>query len=52
MKWIRKAGVYGLGDAAPLTADVLQAVTVRLRDDESVYVRSVAAGTHHRLGQR
>ena len=45
VKWVRKAGVYGLGDASPLTEAVLQAVTGRLRDDPSVYVRSVAAGT-------
>ena len=45
VKWVRKAGVYGLGDASPLTEAVLQAVAVRLRDDPSVYVRSVAAGT-------
>ena len=45
VKWVRKAGVYGLGDASPLTEAVLQAVAGRLRDDPSVYVRSVAAGT-------
>ena len=45
VKWVRKAGVYGLGDASPLTEAVLQAVAGRLKDDPSVYVRSVAAGT-------
>ena len=45
VKWVRKAGVYGLGDAGALTEAVLQAVAGRLRDDPSVYVRSVAAGT-------
>jgi HEAT repeat protein len=51
-KWVRKAGVYGLGDASPLTNAVLQAVTVRLLNDPSVYVRSVAAGTLGCLGRR
>ena len=52
IKWVRKAGVYGLGDASPLTEEVLQAVTVRLKNDPSVYVRSVAAGTLGCLGRR
>jgi hypothetical protein len=52
VKWIRKAGVYGLGDASPLTAEVLNAVVNRLRDDPSVYVRAVAAGTLGCLGRR
>ena len=52
IKWVRKAGVYGLGDASPLTDDVLNAVTTRLHDDPSVYVRSVAAGTLGCLGRR
>jgi len=52
VKWVRKAGVYGLGDASPLTDEVLQAVVARLREDPSVYVRSVAAGTLGCLGRR
>jgi hypothetical protein len=52
VKWIRKAGVFGLGEVAPLTDDVLAAVTTRLRDDPSVYVRSVAAGSLGCLGRR
>ena len=52
MKWVRKAGVYGLGDASPLNDDVLQAAAARLREDSSVYVRSVAAGTLGCLGRR
>ena len=52
LKWVRKAGVYGLGDASPLTSEVLEAVASRLRDDPSVYVRSVAAGTLGCLGRR
>ena len=51
-RWIRKAGVYGLGDASSLTEQVLDAVTVRLKNDPSVYVRSVAAGTLGCLGRR
>ena len=51
-KWVRKAGVYALGDASPLTEAVLQAVAVRLHEDSSVYVRSVAAGTLGCLGRR
>lgn len=52
VKWVRKAGVYGLGDASPLTDEVLQAVIARLEADPSVYVRSVAAGTLGCLGRR
>ncbi len=51
-KWIRKAGVYGLGDSALLDDEVLQAVVERLEMDPSVYVRSVAAGTLGCLGRR
>lgn len=52
IKWLRKAGVYGLGDASPLTEEVLATVIARLEDDPSVYVRSVAAGTLGCLGRR
>lgn len=52
IKWVRKAGVYGLGDASPLNEAVLQTVTTRLREDSSVYVRAVAAGTLGCLGRR
>ena len=52
VKWVRKAGVHGLGDAAPLTAEVLEAGTARLHEDPSVYVRSVAAGALGCLGRR
>lgn len=52
IKWVRKAGVYGLGDASPLTATVLQTVVDRLHEDASVYIRSVAAGTLGCLGRR
>jgi hypothetical protein len=52
VKWLRKAGVYGLGDASPLTSAVFEVVAGRLRDDPSVYVRSVAAGSLGCLGRR
>ena len=45
LKWVRKAGVIGLGDVGPLNDEVLAAVVTRLEDDPSVYVRSVAAGS-------
>jgi hypothetical protein len=44
--------VYGLGDCSPLTDEVLRAVAKRLKEDSSVYVRSVAAGTLGCLGRR
>lgn len=52
VRWVRKAGVYGLGDASPLNDEVLQVVATRLREDPSVYVRAVAAGTLGCLGRR
>lgn len=52
IKWVRKAGVYGLGDASPLTETVLQTVVTRLHEDSSVYIRSVAAGALGCLGRR
>ncbi len=52
VKWVRKAGVYGLGDCAPLTGEVLEAAVSLLHDDHSVYVRAVAAGTLGCLGRR
>ena len=52
VKWVRKAGVYGLGDSAPLTKKVLASVTALLHHDPSVYVRAVAAGTLGCLGRR
>ena len=52
VKWVRKAGVYGLGDCAPLTGEVLSTATSLLHGDPSVYVRAVAAGTLGCLGRR
>ncbi len=52
LKWVRKAGVFGLGDVGPLNDEVLETVVTRLEDDPSVYVRSVAAGSLGCLGRR
>ena len=52
LKWVRKAGVFGLGDASPLNHEVLKAVVTCLEDDPSVYVRSVATGSLGCLGRR
>ena len=52
LKWVRKAGVFGLGDVGPLNNEVLETVVTRLVDDPSVYVRSVAAGSLGCLGRR
>ena len=52
VKWVRKAGVFGLGETSPLTSEVLRAVEALLWDDVSVYVRSVAAGSLGCLGRR
>ena len=52
MKWVRKAGVYGLGDASLASAEVVATLTGRLSEDPSVYVRSVAAGSLGCVGRR
>ena len=52
LKWVRKAGVFGLGDVGPLNDEVLETVVTRLEDEPSVYVRSVAAGSLGCLGRR
>ncbi|MCY3839756.1 MAG: phytanoyl-CoA dioxygenase family protein [Gammaproteobacteria bacterium] len=52
VKWVRKAGIYGLGDVAPLNERVLDAVADNLANDPSVYVRSVAANAVGCLGRR
>ncbi|MEM8769788.1 MAG: phytanoyl-CoA dioxygenase family protein, partial [Pseudomonadota bacterium] len=46
-RWLRKAGVHGLGSAAALTPETFNAVAARLAADASVAVRSTAA---HALG--
>ena len=48
VKWVRKAGVYGLGDASSHNQEVLQAVVGRLSADPSV-VRAVATGVGQEL---
>jgi hypothetical protein len=52
LKWVRKAGVFGLGDVGRLNDEVLKTAVTRLEDDPSVYVRSVAAGSLGCLGRR
>ena len=52
VKWVRKAGVHGLGEVAPLTRNVLDAVTDRLANDPSAYVRSTAGIALGCLGRR
>ena len=42
-KWRRKAAVFALGEGAPLTAPVVDALCRRLAQEDSVYVRAVAA---------
>jgi hypothetical protein len=44
-KWRRKAGCFALGEGAPLTVAVVEGLCIRLRlaEEDSVYVRSVAA---------
>ena len=51
-KWVRKAGVFGLGEACQLDEEILALLEQRLLHDESVYVRSVAAGSLGCLGRR
>lgn len=52
VKWVRKAGVFGLGDCSLLTAKTFDVISRRLASDTSVYVRSVAAGSLGCLARR
>ena len=52
VKWVRKAGVFGLGDCSHLSDKTFEAVSRRLKHDTSVYVRSVAAGSLGCLARR
>ena len=52
VKWVRKAALFGLGDAATPNRQTWQAVSERLAEDPSVYVRSVAASALGSLGRR
>ena len=51
-KWVRKAAVFALGEAGATTDAVLNAISLRLAEDDSVYVRSVAAAALGCLGRR
>ncbi len=52
VKWLRKAGVYGLGDSSTLNETSFGAVRSRLIEDVSVFVRSVAASSLGCLARR
>ena len=52
LRWVRKAGVFGLGEAARLSQQTAAALRVRLLEDSSVYVRSVAASSLGCFGRR
>jgi len=43
VKWIRKAGVFGIGSVASLNERNLSCLLKHLKDDASLYVRSVCA---------
>jgi len=52
VKWLRKAGVYGLGDSGVLDVLSLRTVRERLAKDSSIFVRSVAASSLGCLARR
>lgn len=52
LKWVRKAGTFGLGETGEPTFPTLLAIIARLHEDTSVYVRSVAASALGCLGRR
>ncbi len=52
VKWVRKAGAFGLGEAGALRSDVREALIACLQQDPSVYVRSVAADALGCFGRR
>ena len=45
IKWIRKAGIFGLGEVSHLNQEVLNHLKSCLLKDSSTYIRSVAAGS-------
>ena len=51
-RWLRKAATYILGESGELSQDVVAALSDRLLNDPSVYVRSVAAGSLGCFGRR
>ena len=52
LKWVRKGALFALGDAGRPTLATTEVIAARLRDDASVYVRSVAATALGCLGRR
>ncbi len=44
-KWVRKAGLFALGEVAALNQQNLDLLIKHLQQEESVYLRSVAAGS-------
>ncbi|MYD44433.1 MAG: HEAT repeat domain-containing protein, partial [Gammaproteobacteria bacterium] len=51
-RWVRKAAAFGLGSAGAMTIQVVKALGERLLNDDSTYVRSVAADALGCLGRR
>lgn len=51
-KWIRKAGLFGLGESGELSQEACSSLTHALISDSSVYVRSVAASAIGCFGRR
>lgn len=52
VKWIRKAGAFGLRDAGHLNPDELNTITEVLLTDPSIHVRSVTPGALGCFGRR
>ena len=52
IKWVRKAGVFGLGEVGLLNEEVLYQIKSCLLKDSSTYIRSVAAGAIGSLVRR
>ena len=51
-RWVRKAGVFGLGSSGVVCEEVIEVLAHHLLHDPSVYVRSVAADALGSLGRR
>ena len=45
IKWVRRAALFVLGEVATLDAEIVNLLTNALHDDDSVAIRSVAAGS-------
>ena len=52
VKWVRKAAVFGLGDAGDPNPQTCRTIAERLANDASVYARSVAASALGCLARR